>query len=235
MAAVPGDGGILAFEAPEAILRRGSKSGGVKAHTGKKSRGEGRELLDSVIVPRSFEKNGVTYTQRAALTPATHHDVIAAQRKLDVLLKQREARETGLCPIRSELYAQAFDEIIRQCTLVSSARGLLMLRVRNEIRMTIAACQAAYESAIAFGMRTRLKSAVHQRSLAVQKLELTEQIAQLKAELKAVTDKCDQIQKDGAAARADDLAKHTEEVDEMRKVQDARMRDLEDHLAPKKS
>eukprot|EP00037_Helgoeca_nana_P011736 m.105444 g.105444 ORF g.105444 m.105444 type:complete len:236 (-) comp21020_c0_seq1:156-863(-) len=227
-----GDGGILAFEAPQAILRRSSvelKNGAKDNHAG-----EGRELLDSVIVPRSFEKKGTRYVQKAALTPATRHDVIAVQHKLDALLKQREARETGLCPVRSELYSQAFDELIRQCTLTNSARGLFLLRTRNEIRMTFAAYQVAYESAIAFGMRTRLHSAVHHTGLITQRTELSEDIARLKAELATVETKCKQVQSDAAATRADDLAKHTEEVGEMLKVQNARMRDLETHLTPKK-
>ena len=52
-----------------------------------------------------------------------------------------QARETGICPIREELYAQTFDELIRQVTINCAERGLLLLRVRDEMRMTIAAYQ----------------------------------------------------------------------------------------------
>lgn len=52
-----------------------------------------------------------------------------------------QARETGICPIREELYAQTFDELIRQVTINCAERGLLLLRVRDELRMTIAAYQ----------------------------------------------------------------------------------------------
>eukprot|EP00038_Savillea_parva_P000570 m.96966 g.96966 ORF g.96966 m.96966 type:complete len:240 (+) comp10193_c0_seq1:247-966(+) len=228
----PGDGGILAFEAPQAVLRREARSD--KTNDRELRAGEGRDLLDAVIVPRTFEKNGTQYVQKAALTPATRHDVIAVQKKLDVLLKQREARETGLCPIRSELYAQAFDELIRQCTLINSVRGLLLLRVRNEIRMTIAAYQAAYESAIAFGMRARLQSEVRVRQLGIERASIKDDVARLKQELEAMESKCVQVQEDAKAARADDLAKHNEEVEELLKVQNARMRDLEAYLNPKK-
>lgn len=30
------------------------------------------------------------------------------------MLEDRQAKMTGICPIREELYSQAFDEIIRQ-------------------------------------------------------------------------------------------------------------------------
>jgi dynein light intermediate chain len=59
------------------------------------------------------------------------------QEQLDTFLQQRQARETGICPVRRELYSQAFDELIRQVTINCAERGLLLLRVRNEIRMTL--------------------------------------------------------------------------------------------------
>lgn len=50
------------------------------------------------------------------------------------------------------------DELIRQVTINCAERGLLLLRVRNEIQMTIAAYQTLYESSIAFGMRKALQA-----------------------------------------------------------------------------
>ena len=43
--------------------------------------------------------------------------------------------------MREELYAQCFDELIREVTINCAERGLLLLRVRDEMRMTIAAYQ----------------------------------------------------------------------------------------------
>ena len=50
------------------------------------------------------------------------------------------------------------DELIRQVTINCAERGLLLLRVRDEIRMSIAAYQTLYESSVAFGMRKALQS-----------------------------------------------------------------------------
>jgi hypothetical protein len=96
--------------------------------------------------------------QYVSSTPATRLDVINLQEQLDQRLLQRQARETGICPVREELYAQCFDELIRQVTINCAERGLLLLRVRDEIRMTIAAYQTLYESSIAFGMRKALQA-----------------------------------------------------------------------------
>ena len=60
--------------------------------------------------------------------------------------------------VRRELYAQCFDELIRQCTINCVERGLLLLRVRDELRMTLHAYQTLYESSIAFGIRKALQA-----------------------------------------------------------------------------
>merc|ERR1712228_449936 len=80
------------------------------------------------------------------------------QEELDKKLQERQARETGICPIREELYSQAFDELIRQVTINCAERGFLLVRVRDEIKMTIQAYQTLYESSIAYGMRKALQA-----------------------------------------------------------------------------
>ena len=54
-------------------------------------------------------------------------------------MQAKEARETGICPKREELFAQCFDELIRQITINCAERGFLLVRVRDEIKMTIQA------------------------------------------------------------------------------------------------
>lgn len=43
-------------------------------------------------------------------------------------------------------------------TINCAERGLLLLRVRNEIQMTIAAYQMLYESSVAFHLRKALRA-----------------------------------------------------------------------------
>lgn len=107
---------------------------------------------------REWTENGQLWVQHVSSTPATRLDVVNLQEELDRRLQQRQARETGICPVRRELYSQVFDELIRQVTINCAERGLLLLRVRDEIRMTIAAYQTLYESSVAFGMRKALQS-----------------------------------------------------------------------------
>ena len=74
--------------------------------------------------------------------------------------------------MRRRLYAQAFDELIRQVriwrfkyfsknndfqiTINCVERGLLTLRVRDEINVTLGAYQTLYESATGYGLRKAL-------------------------------------------------------------------------------
>merc|ERR1712024_232257 len=85
-------------------------------------------------------------------------DVINLQQNLDAKLLELQARETGMCPIREELYSQCFDELIRQVTINCAERGFLLVRVRDEIKMTIQAYQTLYESSVAYGMRKALQA-----------------------------------------------------------------------------
>jgi dynein light intermediate chain len=57
------------------------------------------------------------WIQSVSATPATKADVLILQKELDKRLQLRQARETGICPVREELYAQCFDELIRQITI----------------------------------------------------------------------------------------------------------------------
>ena len=106
-------------------------------------------------------------------TPATRIDVINLQDELDKKLQERQARETGICPIREELYSQAFDELIREVTINCAERGFLLVRVRDEIKMTVQAYQTLYESSIAYGMRKALQSEQRKAEMLIKINQLT--------------------------------------------------------------
>lgn len=50
------------------------------------------------------------WIQQVSSTPSTRMDVVHLQEQLDLKLQQRQARETGICPVRRELYSQCFGE-----------------------------------------------------------------------------------------------------------------------------
>ncbi|KAI8464573.1 MAG: axonemal dynein light chain-domain-containing protein [Monoraphidium minutum] len=170
------------------------------------------DILHSILPPRELTEQGQLWVQYVSSTPATRLDVITLQERLDQQLQQRQARETGICPVREELYAQCFDELIRQVTINCAERGLLLLRVRDELRMTTAAYQTLYESSVAFGMRKALLSEQGKGEMAarIEGLEASERdLARQVAEWKL---KCETAEKREAERREAEAKKHKEEV-----------------------
>ena len=116
------------------------------------------ETLNSMLPPKQWEEDGHRYIQYVSSEPATREKSRDLFKALDQKLKERRAKEKGICPVRQELYSQCFDEIIRQVTIDNTERGLLLLKVRDEIKMSIASYQILYESAILYGIRKQLQS-----------------------------------------------------------------------------
>ena len=50
------------------------------------------------------------------------------------------------------------DELIRQVTVSCVEQGLLLFRIRNELRMTIGHYREAYESGVSFGLRKAIEA-----------------------------------------------------------------------------
>ena len=137
--------------------------------------------------------------------------------------------------MREELYAQCFDELIRQVTINCAERGLLLLRVRDELRMTIAAYQTLYESSVAFGMRKALqteqgKAEMEQRiqQLEVENKELERQVNEMKL-------KCEAIEKRENERRQAEEKKHKEEVEYLTRHSKQLKEQLNAFLTPGKS
>ena len=150
------------------------------------------ETLNAMFLPREWVENGKKFIQYVSPEPATREKARDLFKALDEKIKERQAREKGICPVREELYSQCFDEIIRQVTIECPERGLLLLRVRDEIKMTIASYQTLYESAILFGIRKQLQAEAGKEELKKRleelekkKVELTNKKIQLDNKLKA--------------------------------------------------
>lgn len=146
----------------------------------------------------------------------------------------QQARETGICPIREELYAQTFDELIRQVTINCAERGLLLLRVRDELRMTIAAYQTLYESAIAFGMRKALQTEQGKSDMEARIQQLEADNGDLERQVTEWKLKCDAVEKREAERRDAEAKKHKEETAYLENYAKQLKQQLETFMAPAK-
>ncbi|XP_061870489.1 axonemal dynein light intermediate polypeptide 1 [Colius striatus] len=171
-----------------------------------------QELLNAILPPREWEEDNRLWVQEVSSAPSTRLDVVQLQEQLDLRLQQRQARETGICPVRRELFSQCFDELIRETTINCAERGLLLLRVRDEIQMTIAAYQTLYESSIAFGMRKALQAEEGKSAMEKRIAELEEEKQELERQVKEQKAKCDAIEKREHERQQLEEKKHNEEV-----------------------
>lgn len=90
-------------EAPQILLPPGSAPA---PDTGSTS----EEILQSILPPKCWEEGGNMWMQTVSSTPASRQEVVNLQELLDAKLEQSQARETGICPVRRELYMQCFGE-----------------------------------------------------------------------------------------------------------------------------
>ena len=119
------------------------------------------------------------------------------------------------------------DELIRQVTISCQERGLLLLRVRDEIRMSIAAYQTLYESSVAFGMRKALQAEQGKSDMEnkvnliwfnFQIKEFEEEKRQAEQTILELKAKCEAIEKRESERRAMDERKHAEEIAFLKKT-----------------
>jgi dynein light intermediate chain len=193
------------------------------------------DILNSILPPREWTEDGQLWVQYVSSTPATRLDVVNLQQHLDHQLQARQARETGICPVREELYAQCFDELIRQITINCQERGLLLLRVRDEARMTIAAYETLYESSIAYGIRKALMAEQKRSDLNAELLALAVQRKDLDQQRNDLSKSIEDLQKAAQDRRDAEEKTHTDDVERIQRTNDQLKTSLENLLsAPKK-
>ncbi|MCI4373965.1 hypothetical protein PGIGA_G00000710 [Pangasianodon gigas] len=192
------------------------------------------EILNAILPPREWMENNQLWVQQVSSTPCTRTDVIHLQEELDLKLQQRQARDTGICPVRRELYTQCFDELIRQVTINCAERGVLLLRVRDEIRMTIAAYQTLYESSVAFGMRKALQAEQGKSDMEKKIADLENEKRELERQVNEQKAKCEAIERRENERRQVEEKKHTEEIQFLKRTNQQLKAQLDAIIAPKK-
>ncbi len=110
-----------------------------------------------------------------------------------------EARDSGICAIREEIYSQCFDEIIRQITINCAERGYLLVRVRDEVRMMKKAYKSLYDSSIAYGMKKALVAEQSKADMQARIQLLEKQNRELEGRTATMEEQISTMQKETAA------------------------------------
>lgn len=145
------------------------------------------------------------------------------------------------------------DEIIRQVTINCTERGLLLLRVRDEINMRDEAYETLYCSSVAFGwvsqcttlnklwkfqlifsMRKALQAQEGKEQLHERITQLEEEKALIEATISDMKVKADQAERRNAELRESEEKKHAEEIAFLKKTNSQLKAQLEGIIATKK-
>ncbi|KAK8890958.1 28 kDa inner dynein arm light chain, axonemal [Tritrichomonas musculus] len=194
------------------LLNSGGKTKSLLNSDGQQEQMLTRDVLNVILPPRQFNDNGQDVIQFVSTNPATKTDVIKLQAQLDKELQENKVREIGIDSVRSEIYAQCFDEIIRQVTIDCSARGLLLVRIRDEMKTTISKFQTLYESAITWGMRKAFEKEQNKDMLNAENESLKEQVKALKEKNLELERKIEDMQKREQDYRAQKEKEHANET-----------------------
>lgn len=149
----------------------------------------------------------------AAPVPSTRFDVIKLQEEMDAKLMKRQARENGICPVREDIYRQCFDELIREVAINCPERGLLLLRVRDEIHLTTDAYKTLYDSSLTFGIRKQLQAEEGMGELTTRTEQLAHDKNEHEGRVQELTNKLELIEKRATERKALQDKKQKEEID----------------------
>ena len=187
--------------------------------------------LDSILPPREFTRQGNLHVSYVSPKPATEVDVITLQNDLDNLITTKMVRETGICSKREELYAQCFDELIRQITINCAERGFLLVRVRDEQKMNIQAYQTLYESSIAYGMRKALMAEHYKSEMENQIKALEKENEEFEQQIKDMEQEIENMIKDEEDKFIDEKNVHDQEVQHLTELNEDYQKELKQLLS----
>lgn len=102
--------------------------------------------------------------------------------------------------------------MIRQVTLESPERGLLLLRARDEIRMTVDAYKTLHDSSVTFGVRKALQGEEGVAEMEAEIASLKAENTALENELVALRTKLEVLERSHNEVRTLDEKKRREEL-----------------------
>ncbi|GFU60703.1 28 kDa inner dynein arm light chain, axonemal [Trichonephila clavipes] len=164
---------------------------------------ETRDMLDVLLPPRIAERGGQYWYQCVSRAPATPTDLLHLQEKLDEELLRQEAREIGICPIRSDLYEQCFEELIRQEIVFCPERGRLLRMIHLESKLSLSSAINGYESALGYGIQKKLTASKQVAHLSAEVTKLLSRLSELESIQQDLERKMPKVKEEGEAREAE--------------------------------
>ena len=206
------------------------KNGGHQGQYGEAFDFSVKDALNKILPPKKITEREKTWVQYVTCCPVTKAEVVNLQEGLDRRLQTEKGRETGICPIREQLYTECFDELIRQVTINCLERGILLKRIKKEVEMTTNSYQTLYESSIAYGLRTLLLSEEEKKRLNDEIEKTQMECEQIEEQIKEIENKIEEHKEIDAKQREEAKTAHEEEMIEGKKKANAIKEKLKEKL-----
>lgn len=155
-----------------------------------------KNFLDSILPPKKVTENKLIFYQFVSCNSAITTDVIKLSKLLDNQLRIRGAKETGICPIRENLYFECFEEIIREVTINCLQRGDLLNKVKLELKYELDYFKNLYESIIAYSLRKVLQENKKMIKLKNKEKQLEDDINDLQNQINNLENEFEQREKE---------------------------------------
>lgn len=152
-----------------------------------------KDALNLILPPKKIITNEQLWVQYVSCTPVTKAEVQNLKEGLDKRIKVLEAKETGVCTIREQLYSECFDELIRQVTINCLERGILMMLVKTEYENQIKTYQNLYQSSIAYGIRSYLIIEEEKRKMNDENDQMEEECETLSSDIEALKKEIEEL------------------------------------------
>ena len=152
-----------------------------------------KDALHLILPPKKIITNEQLWVQYVSCTPVTKAEVQNLKEGLDKRIKVLEAKETGVCTIREQLYSECFDELIRQVTINCLERGILMMLVKTEYENQIKTYQNLYQSSIAYGIRSYLIVEEEKRKMNNENEQMEEECETLSSDIEALKKEIEEL------------------------------------------
>lgn len=89
--------------------------------------------MDRILPVREWEKDGKLYRQKISNQPTAKSDMKNLTTKLDMYLKQFNAREVGICPIKEQLYFLCFSKFEKRLQITYYMYLLIICDERQKV------------------------------------------------------------------------------------------------------
>ncbi|KAJ3597810.1 hypothetical protein NHX12_001327 [Muraenolepis orangiensis] len=149
--------------------------------------------------------------------------------------RELERRQTEERKHSEEIqFLKRTNELIRQVTINCAERGIQLLRVRDEIRMTVVAYQTLVESSTAFGLRNALQEQQGQADMENRISDLEREKQDLERQVNEQKAKWEAVERRELERQQTEERKHSEEIQFLKRTSQQLKAQLEVTVSPKK-